>query len=358
MTKQIKLIDSYQKLVECQEIEDNEAQRQVLVLLQDILDKLLAPSKKSLFSLIKSDDDIKGIYIYGDVGRGKSMIMDLFFNVIPENHKYIKKRRIHFHAFMQEVHSRIHKLRKKHMEDPVAKLAEEIAQETNLLCFDELQATDVTDATLLYRLFEGMFAGGVCVVSTSNRPPEELYTGGVQAERFDKFISLIKDRMRVENLSSNRDYRYDDVDDKLEFFHYPLGEYADRFISNMFAKLQISGEAKKETIIVHGRKVVFDYYDDRVGVFTFHELCGQMLGAADYLAIAGWLDTIFITAIPKLSKEQRNEAKRFVTLIDALYEHKVRLICTAEVPPEEIYNDGDGSFEFKRTVSRIVEMVG
>lgn len=356
MSKRIKLIDNYKKLVDQQQIESNDAQLQVLELLQDIFDKLLAPPKKSFFGRKKTKEHIKGLYIHGDVGRGKSMLMDLFFNVVPENNKHIKKRRIHFHVFMQEVHLRIHELRKKYVEDPVATLAKEIAQEINLLCFDELQATDVTDATLLYRLFSGMFAAGVCVVSTSNRPPEELYTGGVQAERFEKFIDIIKEKMTVVRLKSGEDYRYREKEHHPLNYYYPLDNGAENFIAGKLKKLKVKEDLKKETMVIHGRKFTFNTYNQKIGIFTFHELCTQMLGAADYLALARRLETVIITAIPKLQPEQRNEAKRFVTLIDTLYEHKIRLICTAEVKPEEIYKDGDGSFEFARTVSRLTEM--
>ncbi len=356
MSPRPNLNKSYQQLVIEGRIQNDAAQQKLLSLLQEVLDNLLAPQKKSFFKKVKPVGKAKSLYIYGNVGRGKSMLMDLFFAGVPEHHKHIKKRRVHFHAFMQEVHSRIHKLRQEKADDPVAVLASEIAKETQLLCFDELQATDVADATLLYRLFEGLFVCGVCVVSTSNRPPAALYTGGVQAERFIEFIRLIEEKMTVAALSSPDDYRYQQGRNQMEYYCYPLGYDADDFVAKTLKKLGVKENYHTETLIVHGRQIAFKAYNKKIGYFTFNELCAEMLGAADYLALARRLDVVIITNIPKLKLEQRNEAKRFVTLIDTLYEHKVRLICTAEVTVEEVYEEGDGAFEFKRTVSRLVEM--
>ncbi len=348
------LSKSYQQLVEQGRIKNDDAQRYLLSLLQETLSRLCEPKKKTLFGKAKSALMPQSLYIYGNVGRGKSMLMDLFFSAVPD--KVIKKRRVHFHAFMQEVHTRIHKLRQEKIEDPVAVLASEIAHNTQLLCFDELQATDVADATILYRLFDGMFAGNICIVSTSNRPPSSLYTGGVQAERFNDFIKLIESKMVVIPLSSPDDYRYQQNRSQHDFYHYPLGAEADEFIANNLKNLGGTSKPSKETLMVQGRQVEFDAYNGKIGLFTFNELCAEMLGAADYIALARRLNSIILTAIPKLTAEQRNEAKRFVTLIDTLYEHKIKLICTAEVPVEQIYENGDGAFEFQRTVSRLVEM--
>ncbi len=345
---------SYQLLVAQGLIQDDSAQRSLLIKLQEILDSLVAPKKKSLFS--KTSAPVCGLYIYGNVGRGKSMLMDLFFDAVPVENTDIRKRRVHFHAFMQEVHARIHKLRQEGRKDPVMGLAREIAEETNLLCFDELQATDVADATLLYRLFDGLFSNNACIVSTSNRPPAALYTGGVQAERFAKFIELIEEKMTVASLSSPDDYRYQQGYSHLQFYYYPLGENADKFIAKSLKNLGISGSPEKQTLIVQGRHIEFKAYNNKIGIFTFHELCETMLGAADYLALARRMDVIILTGIPKLQPEQHNSAKRFSTLIDTFYEHKIRLICTAAVRTEEIYQNGINSFEFQRTVSRLVEM--
>ncbi len=348
------LSKSYQLLVGQGLIQDDPAQRSLLTEFQKTLDALVAPKKRSIFG--KAPTSPCSLYIYGNVGRGKSMLMDLFFDAVPTQNVWIKKRRVHFHAFMQEVHARIHKLRQEGGKDPVMGLAREIADETNLLCFDELQATDVADATLLYRLFDGLFSNGVCIVSTSNRPPAALYTGGVQAERFAKFIELIEEKMTVAALSSPDDYRYQQGRSHLQFYYYPLGEAADKFIARTLKNLGITDKPVKQTLIVQGRQVEFKAYNNKIGIFTFYELCETMLGAADYLALARRLDVVILTAIPKLQPEQHNAAKRFSTLIDTLYEHKIKLVCTASVAAEELYQSGINSFEFQRTVSRLVEM--
>jgi len=349
------LSKSYQKLVAQGLIHNDSAQQSLLGQLQEILDNLLAPKKKSLFS-INTTKPTCSLYIYGNVGRGKSMLMDLFFDAVPTENTEITKRRVHFHAFMQEVHARIHKLRQEGGKDPVMGLAREIASETNLLCFDELQATDVADATLLYRLFDGLFSNGVCIVSTSNRPPAALYTGGVQAERFAKFIELIEEKMIVAALSSPDDYRYQQGHKHLQFYYYPLGDAADKFIARNLKDLYANSKPTKEILTVQGRKFEFMAYNNKIGIFAFSDLCEAMLGAADYLALARRLDVVILTDIPSLQPEQHNVAKRFSTLIDTLYEHKIKLICTAAVPAEEIYQSGINSFEFQRTISRLVEM--
>ncbi|MDE3016879.1 MAG: AFG1 family ATPase [Pseudomonadota bacterium] len=349
----------YEQLTARGDIKDDPAQREVISALE-ALSATLADAKATRKK--PAALPMRGIYLWGDVGRGKSMLMDLFFAHAPVENK----RRVHFHAFMQEVHARIHKLRQEKMSDPVVVLAYQMAQENSLICFDELQAADVADATLLYRLFTGLFDAGVTVVSTSNRPPVELYTGGVQRERFNKFITLITDRMQVMSLTSTGDYRHRKTKNRQPVYHYPLGRESEAFIaSRLKGLLDISspageksggGHPRREILAVHGRKTAFTLYGDAIGRFTFHELCESALGAADYLALAKRIETLILTDIPKLPAEKRNEAKRFVTLIDTLYEHNVRIICTAAVPPQEIYAVGDGAFEFQRTVSRLVEM--
>ena len=339
----------YEALVAGRKIIDDDAQRNVLRQLQALLDSFApAPKKFRLFGKSKPKEILSSLYIWGSVGRGKSMLMDLFFDAAP----VANKRRVHFHAFMQEVHARIHKLRQSGAGDPVALLARELADEHSLLCFDELQATDVADASLLFRLFEGVFERGVSVVSTSNHPPSSLYTGGVQAERFDKFITLLEGQMDIAALSSPEDYRYLQGEPTQKTYICPLGAQADAFVESV-----VSSKTKtQETLAVQGRKLPFTAYDGSMGRFTFHELCETALGPADYLALAKRLKTLILTDIPRLPPEKRNEAKRFVTLIDTLYEHKVKLIATAATPPEGIYTDGHGAFEFHRTVSRLVEM--
>jgi cell division protein ZapE len=338
----------YERLVAQGIIKNDEAQRGVLAALQELQAGLAA--RGGFFK--KQSVTPHGLYIWGNVGRGKSMLMDLFFKDVPVE----KKRRIHFLTFMQETHARIHQLRQKMQSDPVATLAHQMAEETTLLCFDELQANDVADATLLYRLFSGLFDAGVTIVSTSNHPPQTLYTGGVQRERFAKFISLIEERMRVMALSSPDDYRQMQIKSLDKTWFSPLGPSADGFIENTISHLAHNPTPGRGTLAVQGREIPFALYNDNIGRFSFHELCETPLGPADYLAIATRLTTIIITGIPVLTPEKRNEARRFITLIDALYENKVKLIATAAAAPEQLYPEGDGAFEFKRTVSRLVEM--
>ncbi len=347
----------YDTLVHTGAISDDLAQRTVLSALE-ALDASLgeAPKPRGIMRLLRPRKAAatapSSLYIWGNVGRGKSMLMDLFFTHAP----VAKKRRVHFHAFMQEVHARIHQIRKDGAGDPVATLARAIAHETSLLCFDELQATDVADATLLFRLFSALFETGVTVVSTSNHPPASLYTGGVQRERFAKFIALVEQRMQVMPLSSPRDYRMTQMRSLRKAYMWPLGTEAEHFIADALSHLCADVTPKEETLMVQGRPLRVRVCDQSVGLFSFRELCEIPLGAADYLAVAQRFDTIVLTRIPKLPPEKRNEAKRFVTLIDALYEHRVKLLTTAACPVQEIYSEGDGAFEFARTVSRLMEM--
>ena len=348
----------YDRMVENGQVTDDAAQREVLAILQALSVQVATPHKTAflsrLFGVQIAPDAIKGVYIWGNVGRGKSMLMELFFENVPVT----RKRRVHFHAFMQEIHAGLRTLRSNsdYQGDPVVTLAHNIAAELSLLCFDELQATDVTDASVLHRLFESLFHAGVTIVSTSNHPPASLYTGGVQRERFDKFIALIETHMKVVALSSHSDYRMLQAKSSHQTYFYPLGADADAFIKQSLEEFGVPPAPIQDTLCIQGRKTMFRLYGKDVGLFGFHELCENAMGAADYLAIAKRLKTVIIMDIPALSTEQRNEAKRFVTLIDALYEYKVALICTAATPPKGIYAHGDGTFEFQRTVSRLMEM--
>jgi cell division protein ZapE len=351
------ILAAYEARVKSGAIVDDPAQRHVIA----TLERTLAHLKDStgafhkFFGLGLPPESKTNIYIWGHVGRGKSMLMDLFYDAAPT----ANKRRVHFHAFMQEVHNKLHFYRtgseqSRSGADPVVMLARDIASATQLLCFDELQATDVADATLLFRLFENLFANGVTIVSTSNHPPVSLYTGGIQRERFNKFVALLKDKMEVVSLSSPSDYRYLQLRSLQKVYHAGAGSEA--FIAQVLEHLNAKSEPEYDLLVVQGRSLNFSLYDNSIGRFTFRELCGQPLGAADYLALSNRLDTVILTDVPVLSPEKRNEAKRFVTLIDTLYERKVKVIITAEAAPEALYKEGDGAFEFSRTVSRLIEM--
>ena len=297
-------------------------------------------------------DPPQGLYIYGDVGTGKSMVMDLFFETAPVD----KKRRVHFHAFMQEVHARLNDFRKgKHKDDPIPPLARAIAQDAWLLCFDEFVVDNIADAMILGRLFECLFENDVVVVTTSNRYPGDLYKNGLQRDRFLPFIDLIKSKLDVMELDGGYDYRMNRIKGE-EVYLWPLGAEADERIERCFNLLRGDGKAQSDYIMVKGRRIDFPFVAGGAARTTFNALCGQALGPADYLEIAVQFHTLILENVPRMGPESRDKAKRFVTLVDALYEHKVNLVCSAEVASEDLYPAGDGSFEFHRTVSRLNEM--
>jgi cell division protein ZapE len=293
----------------------------------------------------------KGLYLWGPVGRGKSMLMDLFFAAAP----VAKKRRVHFHAFMLEVHDRMEIERRARSRQPILLVAEALAAEARLLCFDEFQVNDIADAMILERLFRALFDAGTVVVATSNRHPERLYENGLQRDRFLPFIALLQDWLDVVELDSGRDYRLARMLGKPTYFH-PLDDKAHRAFAAAFAELTEGQPVGSETLIVMARPLVVPRFVGNVAWFTFEELCSQPHSAVDYLALAGRFAAILVEGIPRLDATRRNEAQRFHILIDTLYEARTLLVASAEVPPQEIYVEGDGSFEFQRTVSRLMEM--
>jgi cell division protein ZapE len=300
----------------------------------------------------------RGLYVWGGVGRGKSMLMDLFYDCVPIQ----SRKRVHFHAFMQEVHKRVHSFRqavlaKKVPEssDPLVALSRVITDQAWLLCFDEFHVTDIADAMILGRLFESLFEEGVVVVATSNRAPKDLYKGGLKREVFLPFIGLFEDRLNVFELDAGIDYRLDRLK-TMEVFLSPADAAADRKLDEDFQSLSTGFTPSPVTLTVQGRKIEIPRAAEGVALVGFKDLCEKPLGAADYLAIAECFHTLLLRGIPRLGPEKRNEAKRFVTLVDALYEAKVNLICSAEAPAEALYTEGDGAFEFQRTVSRLMEM--
>jgi len=295
----------------------------------------------------------QGLFIFGPVGRGKSMLMDLFFATAPIE----EKRRVHFHAFMIEVQETLHRWRQKKakQDDVIGALADKIAGEATLLCFDEFHVTNIADAMILGRLFEALFERGVVVVATSNWEPDELYKDGLQRDRFLPFIALIKEKLDVLELDAARDYRLQCIKD-LRAYHHPLGDLAARNMREAFHRLTGGAEPRPDSLIVQERRLTVARQAEGVAWFDFEELCARPLGAADYLAIATHFNTVLIDGVPRLSPDLRDQARRFVNLIDALYEHRTTTIIAAEVAPERLYPAGDGSFEFERTVSRLSEM--
>jgi cell division protein ZapE len=298
----------------------------------------------------------QGLYIAGPVGRGKSMLMDLFFGTAP----VAKKRRVHFHAFMLEVHERLHRRRatrkgKPKSDDMIGPVAAEIAADAWLLCFDEFQVTNIADAMILGRLFEALFAAGVVVVATSNTPPDELYKDGLQRELFLPFIALIRDKLDLLLLDGGVDHRLARLEG-MAVYHAPAGAAADAALDQAFAHLTDGAAGARATLRVQGRTLVVPRAARGVARFDFAELCDAALGAADYLALATHYHTLILSNIPRLPPERRNEARRFATLIDALYEHRVNLIASAEGAPDALCTEGPIAAEFKRTASRLVEM--
>ncbi len=293
---------------------------------------------------------IPGLYLYGGVGRGKSMLMDLFFEGAPVD----RKRRVHFHAFMQEAHAGIRTARAREPGDPILPVAEGIADQATLLAFDEMQITDITDAMLVGRLFERLFERGVVIVTTSNRHPDALYKDGLNRHLFLPFLALLKDRLEVHELASSRDHRLGRLAGEA-VWHAPLGPAASAAIEAAWAALA-GGEGAPRSLIVHGRMLELPCFRHGVARARFADLCERPLGPGDYLAIAAAIETLILEDIPVLSPRDANAAKRFVTLIDALYEARVRLVASAAAPAEALYPEGPGAFEFARTASRLAEM--
>ncbi|MEI9885311.1 MAG: cell division protein ZapE [Rhizomicrobium sp.] len=294
----------------------------------------------------------RGIYLWGDVGRGKSMLMDLFF----EEADVAQKRRIHFNEFMVETHAKIHEERQREgAGDPIPPVARAIAAAATLLCFDEFQVTDVADAMILGRLFEHLFTLGVVVVATSNTPPDRLYEGGLNRPLFLPFIADLKARLEVVELSGAVDYRLHRISG-LDTYIQPLGPQADAAMDAAWRRLTDRSGGAPMNLTVLGRTVRVPRAARGVARFGFKDLCAQPLAGADYLAVAHAFHTVLIDHIPRLGPEKRNEARRFVLLIDTLYDEGVKLICSAEAPPEELYAAGDGADAFRRTVSRLHEM--
>ena len=322
------------------------------------LDRLNSPARNLLSRLFgRAGDGPSGVYLWGGVGRGKSMLMDLAFDHLPLE----PKRRVHFHEFMIDVHARLKQARASEEGDPIEPVAESIAAESRLLCFDEMQVTNPADAMILSRLFGRLLEEGVKVVTTSNRPPRDLYKHGLNRELFLPFIDLIERAMLVVAVDGPTDYRLDRLEG-VETWHVPIGPEATAALSQAFFQLTdypIEDRAKvpaEDLDLGGGRTLHVPKSLKGVAVFSFKRLCGENRGAADYLAIARRFHTVILVGIPVMGPEMRNEAARFVTLIDALYEHKVKLLASADAEPAGLYPAGDGTFEFQRTVSRLEEM--
>jgi cell division protein ZapE len=294
----------------------------------------------------------RGLYIFGEVGRGKTMLMDLFF----ENVDVVPKRRIHFNVFMVETHARLHAERQRiGSSDAILPVAKAIADEARLLCFDEFQVSDVADAMILGRLFEQLLDRGVVIVATSNTEPDRLYEGGLNRQLFLPFIALIKEKLEIVELGGAVDYRRLLIGE-LNVYLTPLGPETDAAMDEDWFKLTGRRGCEAQTLTVLGRALVVPCAAKGVARFSFDDLCRKPLAAADYLAIARGFHTILIHRIPQMNSDMRDAAKRFIVLIDTLYDENIKLVCSAAVPPDRLYPEGEGSAAFQRTVSRLIEM--
>jgi len=348
------IVDGYQRRLEQNEIEPDAAQAAVAARLES-LEKQLAkfrPRNGVLGRLFgKPPARPKGLYIWGAVGRGKTMLMDLLF----EETRVEPKWRAHFHEFMAEVHDRIAKARADVPGDPIPHVAEAIAKDARLLCFDEMHVTDIADAMILGRLFQALFAAGTVVVTTSNAKPSELYRNGLNRQLFLPFIALLESNLDVIELAAQKDFRLDKLSG-LQLYFQPADAAAKAALDAHWARLTGNHPGRPQTIEVLGRKVPVPLASMGVARFDFADLCDTPLAANDYLHIAHAFHTVLIDGIPLLTPERRDIARRFINLVDALYDNRICLIASAAAEPSALYPKGDGADLFERTASRLSEM--
>lgn len=348
------ILEGYRQRLAEKEIEPDAAQADLAARL-DLLETQLAASRKLNGGLSRffgrPQASPKGIYIWGAVGRGKTMLMDLFF----EESLFEPKRRAHFHEFMADVHERIAKARARIPGDPIPHVAKEIAEEARLLCFDEMHVTDIADAMILGRLFEALFAAGTVVVTTSNAMPSDLYKNGLNRQLFLPFIALLERHLDVIELGARKDFRLDKLSGLPLYFH-PADAAARAALDRHWVRLTGNHPGKPQTIEVLGRKVPVPLASMGVARFNFNDLCDAPLGANDYLHIAHAFHTVLIDDIPLLTSDRRDVARRFVNLVDALYDNRICLIASAAAEPAALYPKGEGADLFERTASRLTEM--
>lgn len=353
------VVRRYGELVEAGELKLDADQQKAAAILDRLAGDFGARAKSGFFTRLIGGKprQPRGIYLWGGVGRGKSMLMDLAFAAIP----IAKKRRVHFHEFMLEVHSRLRDERQKESGDPIPPVARAVAAEADLLAFDEMAVNNSADAMILSRLFSHLLEEGVTIITTSNRPPSDLYKDGLNRELFLPFIDLLEKELDVVPLNGPVDYRLQRLGG-FPTWYVPNGPAATEALSQAFFRLTDYPPEDREHVpsgeikVQGGRSLHVPKCLKGVAVYSFKRLCAEARGAPDYLAVARRFHTIIIVGIPKLGPENRNEAARFVTLIDALYEHKVKLLAAADAQPSDLYQQGDGAFEFERTASRLMEM--
>jgi len=350
------------------QVRSDPVQEMIVLRLQAVHEQLAAmahaPAKSGFWSRFgfggrdKTPAGPHGLYIWGPVGRGKSMLMDLFFADAQVAHK----RRVHFHEFMLEVQARLHRRREELAAkgappeaDTIVPIARDIARETRLLCFDEFQVTNIADAMILGRLFETLFEEGITVVATSNRAPDDLYRNGLQRDRFLPFIELLKQRLEILELGGGHDYRMDRLRE-LDVYLTPPGASAAQKLDEAFRALSGGLDGEPRVLRTQGRDVPIPRAAPGVAMADYMDWCARPMGAADFLCIADNFHTVILADIPRMSPDNQDKAARFVTMIDSFYERKVKFICSAAASPDKLYVEGDGAFEFQRTASRLMEM--
>lgn len=357
----------YDHLVQSGAVERDPAQERIIAALDRLIDEIsakrLAHKSSALGWLFAAKrqprEPVKGLYIHGGVGRGKTMLMDMFFELLPVR----RKRRVHFNDFMADVQDRIQKHRQARKEgtvkedDPIPPVARALADQAWVLCFDEFSVTDIADAMILSRLFSALFSNGVVLVATSNVAPENLYRDGLNHQLFLPFISLLERNAHVMTLDAEKDYRQEKLN-RLPVYVTPADASADRALDETWRAMTHGKPTEAVTLTLKGRQLVVPRAAGDAARFSFADLCEKPLGARDYLAIADRFSTVFIDHVPVLGEGKRNEAKRFILLIDTLYDRHMRLVMSAAASPERLYTAKRGTevFEFERTASRLVEM--
>ncbi len=353
-------IQCYEVDLKKEGFQEDEAQRNAVEHMQRLFDDLCRPiikktHKKSIFNMLVSSNAepaklrFKGVYFWGGVGRGKTYIVDTFFNCLP----FTEKTRIHFHSFMRGVHQELKTL--NNVQDPLKVVADRYAEKFRVICFDEFHVSDITDAMLLGNLFKELFSRGVTLVATSNEHPDELYTGGLQRDRFLPAIALIKQHTDIVNVDSDVDYRYRLLE-KAEIYHWPLGYKADESLSDSFYSLISEESEPNNTISIEGRSIETIKHSIGIVWFEFSAICDGPRGASDYIEIARTFQTVLISNVPIMNNSRDDNTKRFMTMIDEFYDRNVKIILSAETLPENLYTGVRLSKGFKRTVSRLQEM--
>ena len=355
------MLAEYEALCAAGELQPDKEQRAAAVRLDQLQAELEASPKRGSVlwrALGRKPENPRGVYLWGSVGRGKSMLMDLFHETLDIK----RKRRVHFHVFMQETHALLNEAHKNKVEDPVHVVAAQMAENLRVLAFDEMVVNNSPDAMIMSRLFTALIVDhGVTVVTTSNRAPSDLYKDGLNREHFLPFIALIETRLDILELNGPTDYRLDRIGG-MPTWYAPIGDEATASLRELFFRLtdydpdDAANVPSADIPIDGGRTLHVPKSLKGVAVFSFKRLCAEARGRPDYLAIARTYHTVIIVGIPRLGPENRNEAARFVTLVDVLYERKVKLLASAAVEPQALYTAGDGAFEFERTVSRLMEM--